>query len=463
MNKSDIFFLNLKFKRYFFLLLALFSYFSSINISGIHADELHYINEMVGERAGGMGGAFTAISDDPSGAFYNPAGLAFAYENQISLSVNTIRYENNKFSNVVGGQDYSVDYQSLFPSFFGVVQTLGPGKFAISVVINNADLAEQYEFISNISTDPLEDNFISLTYDLQDQTTLFGPSYSLQISDTFTIGLSIFGSYRKRKSINSQVTQKNEDPVNSQGIYPFAVFNTNQTKKVLGVVSILGLQFMPGKNLSIGLKGSLESTFSNKFEEHYTQKIASTGSADSSQNLLILGNYSKKVTDYQYAMDYAIGAAFFVSKNFILSADIKMNPAKDYKILVRDLNPSNNNFGYVNNDLNLAEPRYLILTASTETVINGALGMEYYVTPNFPVRLGAFTNFANTKESSPQAGGEHIDLYGGTLGIAWQTANSSISLTSMFQYGTGKSFKYDAVKDATSMAYSFSLTGSSKY
>ena len=122
--------------------------FLSLNV--LYADEFHYINEMVGERGGGMGGAFTAIADDPSGSYYNPAGLAFAFDNQISLSVNTIRLQHNSYKDVVGGQDYSIDYQSFFPSFFGVVQTLGPGKFAFSVVINNTDLAEQYEFISNI-------------------------------------------------------------------------------------------------------------------------------------------------------------------------------------------------------------------------------------------------------------------------------------------------------------------------
>ncbi|MEO1175145.1 MAG: UPF0164 family protein, partial [Myxococcota bacterium] len=39
-------------------------------------DDTHYQDFIVGGRAVGLGGAFTALADDPSGLFYNPAGIA---------------------------------------------------------------------------------------------------------------------------------------------------------------------------------------------------------------------------------------------------------------------------------------------------------------------------------------------------------------------------------------------------
>ena len=59
--------------------------------AGLSTADFNYINDFMGDRATGLGGAYTAISDDPSGAYYNPAGLAFAYDNQISLSVNSLK------------------------------------------------------------------------------------------------------------------------------------------------------------------------------------------------------------------------------------------------------------------------------------------------------------------------------------------------------------------------------------
>ncbi|RYZ71254.1 MAG: hypothetical protein EOP09_04915 [Proteobacteria bacterium] len=39
-----------------------------------YADQFHYHNLVVGERAMGLGGAFTAVADDASAIVYNPAG-----------------------------------------------------------------------------------------------------------------------------------------------------------------------------------------------------------------------------------------------------------------------------------------------------------------------------------------------------------------------------------------------------
>ena len=49
------------------------------------ADDGHYQNFLVGERAAGMGGAFTAIANDPSGTYYNPAGLVDIKSNASNL------------------------------------------------------------------------------------------------------------------------------------------------------------------------------------------------------------------------------------------------------------------------------------------------------------------------------------------------------------------------------------------
>src|SRR5512138_3371041 len=52
---------------------------------GIESNFKPYI---VGGRAAGMGGAFTALADDGSGAYHNPGGLAFTRSSSLSFSVN---------------------------------------------------------------------------------------------------------------------------------------------------------------------------------------------------------------------------------------------------------------------------------------------------------------------------------------------------------------------------------------
>ena len=54
----------------------------------VYADQYHYHNIILGDRAMGLGGAFVGVSDDASGVYYNPAGLGFALSNDISGSAN---------------------------------------------------------------------------------------------------------------------------------------------------------------------------------------------------------------------------------------------------------------------------------------------------------------------------------------------------------------------------------------
>ena len=53
------------------------------------ADPYHYNNMLIGERATGLGGAYTAIADDPSGLYYNPAGIVYSLGSKLSASMNT--------------------------------------------------------------------------------------------------------------------------------------------------------------------------------------------------------------------------------------------------------------------------------------------------------------------------------------------------------------------------------------
>jgi len=64
----------------------------------------------VGLRALSMGGAFRAVADDWSAAHYNPAGLAYLYENQFAAGLDF--YSNRaKFTPEVTLNDYSIGYR----------------------------------------------------------------------------------------------------------------------------------------------------------------------------------------------------------------------------------------------------------------------------------------------------------------------------------------------------------------
>ena len=71
---------------------VLFSLLLWVLPSCLFADEYHYQDLIVGERAAGLGGAYISIADDPSGIYHNPAGIIYSFENYFSLSANAYKW-----------------------------------------------------------------------------------------------------------------------------------------------------------------------------------------------------------------------------------------------------------------------------------------------------------------------------------------------------------------------------------
>lgn len=57
------------------------------------ADDARYQDFPVGSRATALGGAFAALSDDPSGLFYNPAGICDARKLNVNVSASLYGFE----------------------------------------------------------------------------------------------------------------------------------------------------------------------------------------------------------------------------------------------------------------------------------------------------------------------------------------------------------------------------------
>lgn len=90
------------------------------------ADEANFRPYLVGSRAAGMGGAFTALSDDGSGSYYNPGGLAFATRSSLSLSGSVYGVINGDYKDALGaGHDYKYHDLNVFPVATSAVRKLG--------------------------------------------------------------------------------------------------------------------------------------------------------------------------------------------------------------------------------------------------------------------------------------------------------------------------------------------------
>ncbi len=385
---------------------------------GVYADNLHYTNVIIGDRANGLAGAYTAVSDDPSGLFHNPAGIIYSGQNNISASVNAYNLATTTYNNVFGGgEDYIRESSALLPNFFGVAQPLWGGMIGFSYAVTDSILEDQDSEFFN--TGPTTEYF-NLNINNNDSTYKVGPSYAYEISDSLSIGATLYLHVRSKETIFNQWIDKVNNEYEWNNIY-------DQLEEK-GIQPVIGLMWSPFESISLGMsirKTTIFSTTQN-FQHTCTSNIPAPTDPDNP----VSGE--QDITQCQPEFD---------GTNFV-AGTVRL-PGKFESTENREL-PLQINFGAAY----FASPYLLISgdmayygeTDTAESVINLSIGAEYYISDTWAVRSGLYTNNANTPELVQGRVNqlEHINLTGLSFSASRFTRNSSITVGVGLNFGSGE-------------------------
>jgi long-subunit fatty acid transport protein len=401
-----------------------FTFVLTLLTSAASADQFHNINQLVGDRAIGLAGAYVAVSDDPAGMVYNPAGIAFASSFNISANMNTLQYSQIDYDDVLGGKyDYQRKSYQLLPSFFGVIQPLGSWMIGFSSSVTDSVQEKQdqsFEHFGEVEHYVFNLNNLATTYNV-------GFTAARRITDQFSIGFSLPLHYRTTEFISNQY-----------GVFDSSAANTMEWQNIYvktseqGVRPKIGISWAPVPEVSLGL--SINQTFVLKAKQ--TEQLArcttdtfSTG-CNSASVIPIIHTYPDRPN---YPMAVRVGGAWFPSNALLISADAIYHSAVEQ---------SSEAF------------------TDLEATLDGAMGIEWYWSPKWALRGGAYTSFANTPtlNLADLAQSPHVDRYGGTLSIARFNKGSSISLGIVGLYGIGKSQLFADINGLLQDTRSLNLT-----
>ena len=397
---------------------------------GALADEYHYVNMLIGDRAAGMGGAYTAVSDDAAGLFYNPAGIAYAQGASLSGSMNTYEGSSVRYKQVLGGTyDWERQSSSLLPNFFGVVQPLGEGTVGFSYAVPNSIEEDQDQEFDNIAG---ANRFI-INFNNNDQTYLFGPSYAQKINDDLAIGMTLYLQRRQQQLISNILLQYTDDRLWS---------NTYYELEEWGIKPVVGVMWSPLDRIALGATLSQTTIISSSAKRYETCLGANASPASGSCEPGNIVNHTIATSGEKvsYPLNIRLGGAWFASDALLVSADASYHAS------------------------------YTIENQRREAVVNFALGTEYYLTSRWALRGGLYTDFSNapplqqgvTAYNQP----EHIDLYGMSASLTHFTRNSSITVGFNYSAGSGQAQMVagdSALQDAEMESFSLSLASSYTY
>lgn len=452
------------------------------------ADQFHNNNLIIGTRAVGLGGAFGAVADDASGVYYNPAGLAFALSNDISGSANAYYKKETTYKKTLGNDAFVEESGGSVPSFFGGLQKLDRFVsglvFAFGVYSTDNDLKDQDTSIENKTINSTVIERYHRTSNARANTFYGGAAVGMRLTPNIAIGggASYFNAdelvqeYQDAKQ-TTQVKLSNGE--NSTG-WRILTSNVREHLVIYGVQPVLGVQAALPGNLALGLtlkKGFVASQNLQLSTETRTQTLDQAGrdqlaDANLKSATAVVSeaispsagktpNVENPVGDWP--AEARLAMAWFASPNFMLAFDVLHHTAVTNAAKTPELGN---------------KARF-----NKEAVTDFALGLEYYASPSFPIRMGLFTNNdarPEVKKGTPNRDAnltcglstefrdkycgqpDHIDYRGASLFIGWVQPNSQLSAGLVLQQGEGKAQKLGDHQvqevEASSNIFAFSIT-----
>lgn len=371
------------------------------------ANQDYYKNTLIGGRAATMSGAYTAISDDASGSFYNPAGLSLAQTDSISGSANALDFKRSTYDKTIGNKDWNRDSLALYPNFFGIVKKNKNSVFAFSYAMVDTFKETQSEIYRNIVANGDTINTYSLNLDTDDRTLLIGPSYSKKLTKNFNAGISFFYFQRDFRKNQNQFSDLSADPENPTDIDQEVSTSTTELIEK-GLRPVLGIMYSPFDKWSMGLKIAYNAIVARKLSTYQTLKPIGV----TETSFLRSSDVEIRKTPFEISF----GAAFFKSTYSVFSFDVDYFSQRD---------------------------------GEKEDVVNLSFGSEYFVNETHAIRYGLYTNYSNTPEpsNSTVAPLEHVNMYGATLGWGYHSKGNEITLGLNVSRGSGEVQIFEGISD----------------
>lgn len=398
------------------------------------ADDTHYQNYLTGGRSVGLGGAFTALGNDPSGLVYNPAGLVDDVHTDVSLSADLYGFERSARDGASIGPTPPITNLTelatdlvIIPTASGLTRTFQSDKEG--GYLNAISLGVFVpQFRSLADTYRLQDasGLKEYTQTLTDRTLMPGVGYARKIGK-LRLGISTFYVLR---SFSSQ-----ESSTLSTSSTAFSIGDASAQLVAGSLQWILGAKWVPSSRLSLGAALTLPDISVNSTGVVHSRHGVTDPSQNGSTNFqdISLTNLS---SGYRAPTQLRLGAALQAADNFLISTDTSIVFASSYDLLRV-------------NDTQAQAVLPFVQKVNRRAVVNINAGVEWQPFHNITVGGGFFTDFASSDDLSgsryanllPTRLEPSVDNYGFSAVMGFISDNTITRVGVLYAAGSG----YDVV------------------
>lgn len=359
----------------------------------------NYQSIMMGDRAGGMGGAFTALTDDPAAcAYYNPATLARLKGSSLSTSVSLF----NKYDVAYNEQEklddaiFRINKGSILsiPSASGIFSSFRSFTAGVSIVIPDYQV-----FGGNVYSEGNDTTFLRV----DDQSLWVGGAFAFNFSEEQALGLTV---YYTSQSYSRSLTNRYDTGAE------IVVLNEEKTFTQNSFIYILGYYQELTPLFNIGLSYRFRSIPVSGEGSYLQSEIGTVSGAQP-----LMQNYSLNANSH-VPDKLSLGISYAKPRALAVSFDLSHYGPNNYS------------------DLSEHGDRVI-----QKNILNAAIGFEKYIQPWVALRLGLFTDLSSSPEipaSPDRRYQDHIDKHGFSANLGLHTTDhTTISLGGYYLGGTG--------------------------
>ena len=375
------------------------------------ADDSRYQDYPVGTRAMALGGAFVALSDDPSGLYYNPAGICDTHRLNVSVSASLYGVERQSQGAIrLGAGTFSIatlNDLNVIPGEVGLIKGVGRMDERGAAIAYGFDVTvPSFRAYGTDSAEPFQ-----AQTRVMDRTFNVGAGAAARVSDKLNLGLALHYVLRLYETSEDALIQQGDPADPAVGVY-----HATGTFQNANLVALLGAKYRHSDEwlfgASLGLPGA---------------PLYSGGNVVAQDVVSVPG------TPNQVPAMARLGAAWIEPHRWTISAQITGHLGTSYD---RFSVPAD-----------IAQRLRLQDHIERQPVVDLNAGGEYLFNGDYSIGLGLFTSRSGAPaftlnpdgtlaaESSRQT---RVSLYGATvtLGMLGEHSTSFIGVSA--SYGSGQ-------------------------
>jgi len=419
-----------------------------------YADPFHAQAIPLGQRALGFGGAFTGLADDPSAAYYNPAGLVWAGDSALSASLTLNAFDRRQVANGYRTGRGSTNLRhSSGPSLPGSVSLLkrigkrkksGERKHAIglsSFAVHQRSLVFDVE----VRDDPRM-GLATLSMDRSSRTAWSGFSYAYRLSGKISIGMTGFLSITRTQYRDELIATDLGEVIQESGAYQSDAgswASHRVSTDVKNLVARLGVLYQATDKLRLGLMLQPPSIHV-RGQATVRQRTLDIDRDAGGEGSFLTARQSKLASHDPQAWEIRVGGSYKLREWLTLTMDTSLtggDGSRRNPIVTVGKRSPNAETGAV------AEVGYFEVDHWHRSVSgNVAMGSEMILWDKVALRTGLFTSLSSSPpipKFSTEYRNPDVHRVGGAVSVGVNAAGFDVALGVAGLFGRGDGLSLD--------------------